>query len=227
MSEAIEIKPLPKPIGNVQHGQPGVLPHCCCPACPAAKAAGANFCPECGAPLSATVSKPSTPVKEVQAPQEPISIVSGAMNPQAVADSQVQEAVNAPQVASPSVPACECGHQLPQDACFCSGCGKKAVQVAREGYSIHCKSPAGQQVINWTGGEMTIGKAADCNLYVAGDEYLSRKHAKLAVKDGQVILEDSGSSNGTFLRIRRATPIEVGDEILVGSCLLRLEKSGA
>ena len=75
------------------------------------------------------------------------------------------------------------------------------------------------------GGELTIGKAADCGLVMMGDEYLSRHHTKLVARDGQVFLEDLGSSNGTFLKIRHPVAIEIGDEILVGTCLLRLERA--
>ena len=58
----------------------------------------------------------------------------------------------------------------------------------------------------------------------ADDPYLSRRHARLMQRDGQVLLEDLGSANGTFVRIRRPIAIEAGDEILMGGSLLRLEK---
>ena len=39
-----------------------------------------------------------------------------------------------------------------------------------------------------------------------------------------VFLEDLGSSNGTFLRVRRSIALEVGDEIAIGRNVFRLEQ---
>lgn len=48
---------------------------------------------------------------------------------------------------------------------------------------------------------------------------VSRRHARILVSGGQVMLEDLGSKNGTFLRGKRLTsraPLSDGDEILLG-----------
>jgi pSer/pThr/pTyr-binding forkhead associated (FHA) protein len=74
------------------------------------------------------------------------------------------------------------------------------------------------------GEELTIGKAPDCDLVVTDDEYLSRRHVRLIRSEGKVVLEDLGSANGTFLRVRRPVALEPGDEILVGTSLFTLEK---
>ncbi|MBK8270294.1 MAG: FHA domain-containing protein [Planctomycetes bacterium] len=68
-----------------------------------------------------------------------------------------------------------------------------------------------------------IGKDADCNVVISDDEFVSRRHARLRLEDGLVFLEDLGSSNGTLLRIRRPIIIEAGDEILIGTRMMRLE----
>lgn len=54
--------------------------------------------------------------------------------------------------------------------------------------------------------------------------YVSRKHARISFRDGAWILEDLGSSNGTFIldgddfrRIEEPTPIEDGATIVFGS----------
>jgi len=57
---------------------------------------------------------------------------------------------------------------------------------------------------------------------------VSRSHAKLTVADGKYILEDMGSTNGTFAgdsKVEPGQPIEVepGTEIKFGSVALRLE----
>lgn len=54
--------------------------------------------------------------------------------------------------------------------------------------------------------------------------YVSRRHARIAYQDGAWIIEDLGSSNGTFLledgdfrRIEEPTPVEDGATIVFGN----------
>jgi pSer/pThr/pTyr-binding forkhead associated (FHA) protein len=47
-----------------------------------------------------------------------------------------------------------------------------------------------------------IGKAPDCDLIVP-KEVVSQKHCRLSVDGGKYILEDLGSTNGTFLNVYR------------------------
>src|SRR3712207_6124773 len=76
---------------------------------------------------------------------------------------------------------------------------------------------SGQQtgrVIEITGERFVIGRDDDCDLQVL-DEKISRKHASFVTHaDGRVILQDLGSTNGTFIDEQRVTqPTEVrGDE---------------
>jgi pSer/pThr/pTyr-binding forkhead associated (FHA) protein len=55
------------------------------------------------------------------------------------------------------------------------------------------------------------------------DGYVSGTHARIALNDGQVILSDLGSSNGTFLRLRHERTIPNGSFILMGQQLFRVE----
>ena len=57
------------------------------------------------------------------------------------------------------------------------------------------------------------------------DRTASRQHAQLARYDGQWVLEDLGSANGTFLngtKITRPTPLKSGDQVRCGQTLLVL-----
>lgn len=63
-------------------------------------------------------------------------------------------------------------------------------------------------------GVVTIGRAPECTVTVE-DSGLSRLHARLLPGDGHLVLEDMGSSNGSFVNGRRVVRAEVrgGDEI--------------
>ncbi|MEG3157665.1 FHA domain-containing protein, partial [Lysobacter zhanggongensis] len=63
-------------------------------------------------------------------------------------------------------------------------------------------------------GVVTFGRAPECTVTVE-DAGLSRLHARLLPGDGQLVLEDMGSSNGSFVNGRRVvrTEVRAGDEI--------------
>ena len=69
-----------------------------------------------------------------------------------------------------------------------------------------------------------IGKAPDCDLVVAKD-VVSQKHCRLSFEGGKYILEDLGSTNGTFVngyRLEARTPVYVSstDRVTLGQTLL-------
>lgn len=71
-------------------------------------------------------------------------------------------------------------------------------------------------------GENLVGRDAGDVTFPA-DRYVSARHARLEVRGGEVTLADLGSSNGTFVKIGGATELRRGDQLLVGSQLLRVE----
>jgi DNA-binding CsgD family transcriptional regulator len=67
-------------------------------------------------------------------------------------------------------------------------------------------------------GEWLLGRAAKCDLVVK-EATVSRRHARIVVRDRLVILRDLNSSNGTFVegkRIDEAT-LQMGQKIEFGS----------
>jgi len=58
---------------------------------------------------------------------------------------------------------------------------------------------------------------------LAEDPTVSPRHARFTLAGGVLRVEDLGSVNGTFLRLRDARRISVGEELRVGRQLLRLE----
>jgi pSer/pThr/pTyr-binding forkhead associated (FHA) protein len=61
------------------------------------------------------------------------------------------------------------------------------------------------------------------SIRVADDPGVSPRHARFTLRDGVLAVEDLGSLNGTFLRIRAPSRLGVGAELRVGRQLLRLE----
>jgi hypothetical protein len=74
--------------------------------------------------------------------------------------------------------------------------------------------------------QITIGRANDATL-VLNDDYASTRHARLFPQDGQWIVEDLGSTNGTYLdrqKVTQPTPVPVGVPIRIGKTVLELRK---
>jgi hypothetical protein len=74
--------------------------------------------------------------------------------------------------------------------------------------------------------QITIGRANDATL-VLTDDYASSRHARLYPQDGQWIVEDLGSTNGTYLdrqKVSRPTPVPPGVPIRIGKTVLELRR---
>ena len=71
------------------------------------------------------------------------------------------------------------------------------------------------------GGTLTIGRG-DGNGLILADSAVSRAHARLAARDGLLILTDLGSTNGTRVNGRAIRELAVGegDEIRIGGSVL-------
>lgn len=77
------------------------------------------------------------------------------------------------------------------------------------------------------GQTITLGRAHDSTI-VLDDDYASSRHARIYPdRDGQWIVEDLGSTNGTYLdRTRLTTPIPIplGAPIRIGKTVIELRK---
>jgi pSer/pThr/pTyr-binding forkhead associated (FHA) protein len=74
--------------------------------------------------------------------------------------------------------------------------------------------------------QITLGRANDATL-VLNDDYASSRHARIFPQDGQWIVEDLGSTNGTYLdrqKVTRPMPVPVGVPIRIGKTVLELRR---
>jgi len=113
---------------------------------------------------------------------------------------------------------------LPADARFCYRCGRGIEPPKPCNWLTWVGSDKRQQIIALTDREVVVGSAADCGVALSGDEFVSRSHARIFLLDGKLHVADLGSTNGTFLRIRNPRALEVGDELIIGATVLRLEQ---
>jgi|SRR5450755_452093 pSer/pThr/pTyr-binding forkhead associated (FHA) protein len=74
--------------------------------------------------------------------------------------------------------------------------------------------------------QITLGRANDATL-VLDDDYASSRHARIFPQDGQWIVEDLGSTNGTYLdrqKVTRPMPVPAGVPIRIGKTVLELRR---
>ena len=76
------------------------------------------------------------------------------------------------------------------------------------------------------GEELTVGRAEKCHI-VVDDTYVSQVHARIYANGETYVVEDLGSTNGTYLNRRRITsPEELsrGDRVKIGKTVLEMRK---
>ncbi len=72
--------------------------------------------------------------------------------------------------------------------------------------------------------EMTLGRAPGCQITLE-DSFVSQVHARIFTSDDQVLVEDLGSTNGTYLNRQRVSgpmPLQRGDRLQVGNTVVEL-----
>lgn len=93
-------------------------------------------------------------------------------------------------------------------------------------YRIHVV-PADGQAFDYPfeSDSVIVGRSSASDLVLA-DKFLSRKHARLFVQDGEMMVEDLGSRNGTLLNgspVQEPTPVQTGDVIKLSGSVISLQ----
>jgi pSer/pThr/pTyr-binding forkhead associated (FHA) protein len=77
------------------------------------------------------------------------------------------------------------------------------------------------------GQEVTVGRSPGCAVSLEDDTFTSSIHARVFSRNGELWLEDLGSTNGTWLndeRVRGLERLQRGDRVKVGSTTLEVAK---
>jgi pSer/pThr/pTyr-binding forkhead associated (FHA) protein len=77
------------------------------------------------------------------------------------------------------------------------------------------------------GKQIVVGRSSELDMVLVED-MVSRKHAKISCTEGKILIEDLGSTNGTFVngeKIKQAR-LKEGDRVLIGTSILKLIAQG-
>ena len=72
--------------------------------------------------------------------------------------------------------------------------------------------------------EMTVGRGPDANV-VLDDGFLSQRHATFHWRDDEWVVEDLGSTNGTYVnnvKVDRLARLHLGDRVQLGNVILEV-----
>ena len=72
--------------------------------------------------------------------------------------------------------------------------------------------------------EIVIGRSSDLDMVIVED-MVSRRHAKITTSDAGILIQDVGSTNGTFVngeKIEGVARLAEGDRILVGTSIIKV-----
>ena len=204
-----------------------------CQACGTQNLDTSQYCDECGDSLQkykapavsgsfASESVSAEPRKQKPPGYQSASVTSVGVPP-------AEEAVPAPETENESdAPGPgEAGDSAPEKS---KTVGVHANLVIERGGAVGSEFPISTDESNIGRWDADNGIFPDIDLDSHDPEAkVSRKHARIIVKNGQYLLEDLGSTNGTFVnRGRRLIPgsphkINDGDEIIVGKTFLRFQ----
>jgi pSer/pThr/pTyr-binding forkhead associated (FHA) protein len=119
--------------------------------------------------------------------------------------------------------------RLPQESFVLTPEGARDRRAAvNTGRLIVLESPAlpPQYEVELDSAPVDVGRALENELQLEADEFASAKHARLTPQRDGVWIEDTGSTNGTFVngvRLKKARRLEPGDVIRIGESDFRYE----
>ena len=213
------VAPPAMPVASAAPAVPVTSGTVTCPQCGASAIPGEAFCDNCGAPLNA----PARPVAQVPAP-----VYSAGVPPQP-SYPPPQPSNYAPAPAQPYPPAAPAQPYTPPPAAPVAPprttLAPAQLIVAASGAALQL--PATAQAIVGRGDPVSnFFPDLDLGPHGALDNGVGRRHLRVFLQGGQVLIEDLDSTNGTVLNgqklvARQPQPLRDGDQIIAGKLLLR------
>jgi len=112
-----------------------------------------------------------------------------------------------------------------------AGLGRVAVAGPGGGKALSLRVVDGPRTLRGSRVPLTspvvIGRSPDTDIVIA-DDFISARHARIVPSGDGAVLEDLGSTNGTILnggQLRTPAALAPGDEILLGTVRLKVEKA--
>lgn len=115
--------------------------------------------------------------------------------------------------------------------------GAAAVEVAgeapkgrskRAGASLRVLEPPAQKGDTYPlGDELTVGRGGGCGVVIPDDQFVSTVHARLFRRGDDLIVEDLGSRNGTFVngeKVVAPTKLRRGDRVQFGQTVAEVSR---
>lgn len=195
------------------------------------------------APAPAPMAPAPAPAPVVAAPPAPAPAPAPVPRPVAPEPPPVAAPEPPPPAPAGETVTCpQCGHVNSTAFKFCASCGYNLSKVAPVAAPLP-PEPAPAPVPTAVGWKLTVLRAdgTDAGTYdvpsditvgretggiFGGDSYLSPKHAKLTVRGGKLFVQDAGSLNGTYVKLKREAPEPLidGQFFRIGQEIIRFEK---
>lgn len=188
-----------------------------CPQCGNTVYPGEAFCDNCGAPLSAPAASPDQETAAPLPPQQhfPPPQPVGLPPVQPPADQKAPPPVSSPPpAAAPPAPTS-------------TSLASIRLQIPSQNTSVAL--PAQQEALVGRSDAVSgVYPDVDLTLYGGLEQGVGRRHLRLSIQQGQLIIEDLDTTNGTFIngqRLKAGAPHSVknGDEIRLGKLMLRIQ----
>lgn len=184
-----------------------------CPSCGTENLAGSQYCDECGAKLPANANNGPGPPD---------------FRPQNTSSSRISGAHSTSVGIPPIVESGDASYQPSPANSVKDVRGAHSRLVIERGESVDTEFPLSAEEVYIGRWDADNGIFPDVDLDAHDpDAKVSRKHARIVYRNNIFMIEDLGSTNGTFVnRGRRLLPgnpqvLSEGDEIIVGKTFLR------
>lgn len=218
-SEQSQSSPLTTAVFSVESSRTLV-----CPVCDAANKSDQGFCQQCGSKLG----KPTPDLGAAQ--HEPTPPKGKAYATTITAPQPADDLKKA--YASPRVTCTKCSQPTIEGGEFCHKCGSPIAGTKTITMASLRTAPKARLLLIVDGqvtgdefdidGDTVIGRTAG-DVTFAHDDYMSGRHARIAVRGDKFILIDEESRNGSFIRVKKEVELKSGDHILLGKQLFRFE----